>query len=50
GVALLMTLPAVSLPSLLMVKRVFPAKVLLFVAGSVTLVGILSGAVAMLVF
>jgi Predicted permeases len=50
GVALLMTLPAVSLPSLLMVKRVFPTKVLLFVAGSVALVGILSGAVAMLVF
>jgi uncharacterized membrane protein YraQ (UPF0718 family) len=50
GVALLMTLPAVSLPSLLMVKRVFPARVLLFVAGAVALIGILSGAVAMLIF
>lgn len=50
GVALLMTLPAVSLPSLLMVKRVFPTKVLLFVAASVTLVGILSGTIAMLIF
>lgn len=50
GVALLMTLPAVSLPSLLMVKRVFPTKVLLFVAASVALIGILSGAVAMLIF
>jgi hypothetical protein len=50
GVALLMTLPAVSLPSLLMVRRVFPTKVLLFVTASVALVGILSGAVAMLIF
>lgn len=50
GVALLMTLPAVSLPSLLMVKRVFPTKVLFFVAASVTLVGILSGTIAMLIF
>ncbi|WP_407305683.1 permease [Desulfosporosinus sp. SB140] len=50
GVALLMTLPAVSLPSLLMVKRVFSTKVLLFVATSVALVGIFSGAVAMLFF
>ncbi len=50
GVALLMTLPAISLPSLLMVRRVFPTKVLLFVAASVALVGILSGAIAMLIF
>lgn len=50
SVALLMTLPAVSLPSLLMVKRVFPTKILLFVAGSVVLIGILSGAVAILVW
>ena len=50
GVALLMTLPAVSLPSLLMVRRVFPTKVLLFVAASVALVGILSGAIAILIF
>lgn len=50
GVALLMTLPAVSLPSILMVKRVFSTKVLLFVAVSVAIVGILTGAVAMLIF
>ncbi|TGE32844.1 permease [Desulfosporosinus sp. Sb-LF] len=50
GVALLMTLPAISLPSLLMVKHVFPTKVLLFVGSAVALVGILSGVVAMLVF
>lgn len=50
GVALLMTLPAVSLPSLLMVKRVFPTKVLLFVAGAVVLIGILSGIVAMFIY
>lgn len=43
GVALMMTLPAVSIPSLLMVKRVFPTKVLLFVTGSVMAVGILTG-------
>lgn len=50
GVALLMTLPAISLPSLLMVKRVFPTKVLFFVAASVAMVGILSGTIAMLIF
>lgn len=41
--ALLLTLPAVSLPSLLMVSRSFPRKVLLFVAVSVVVVGVLSG-------
>jgi uncharacterized protein len=50
AVALLMTLPAVSLPSLLMVKRVFSTKVLLFVAGSVALIGMLSGTIAVLIF
>ncbi len=50
GVALLMTLPAVSLPSLIMVKRVFPKKVLLFVTGAVMFIGIISGVVAMLIF
>jgi uncharacterized membrane protein YraQ (UPF0718 family) len=50
GAALLMTLPAISLPSLLMVRRVFPTKVLFFVTALVTLVGILSGAVAMMIF
>lgn len=47
GVALLMTLPAVSLPSLIMIKRVFPLKVILFVAGSAVLLGILTGLGAM---
>lgn len=41
--ALLLTLPAVSLPSLFMVAKSFPKKVLLFVALSVIGVGILSG-------
>jgi uncharacterized membrane protein YraQ (UPF0718 family) len=41
--ALLLTLPAVSLPSLLMLSRSFPRKILLFVLGSVVLVGIVSG-------
>jgi uncharacterized membrane protein YraQ (UPF0718 family) len=41
--ALLLTLPAVSLPSLLMISRSFPKKVLLFVVCSVVFLGILSG-------
>jgi uncharacterized membrane protein YraQ (UPF0718 family) len=41
--ALLLTLPAISLPSLIMVSRSFPRKVILFVALSVVAVGILSG-------
>jgi uncharacterized membrane protein YraQ (UPF0718 family) len=41
--ALLLTLPAVSLPSLLMISRSFPKKVILFVACSVVFLGILSG-------
>lgn len=49
GVGLLMTLPAISLPSLLMVKRVFPIRVLLFLAGSVALFGILTGIISMLI-
>jgi hypothetical protein len=47
--ALLMTLPAVSLPSILIIKRVFPTKVLLFVLASVMVIGILSGFVATLI-
>ena len=43
GAALLVTLPAVSLPSLVMVGRAVPARVLLFIAGSVVLLGVLSG-------
>jgi uncharacterized membrane protein YraQ (UPF0718 family) len=41
--ALLLTLPALSLPSLLMVSRSFPRKILLFVLGSVIVVGLISG-------
>jgi len=41
--ALLLTLPSVSLPSLLMISKSFPKKVLLFVAASVVVLGILSG-------
>ncbi|TFE22725.1 permease [Cohnella luojiensis] len=41
--ALLLTLPAVSLPSLIMVSRSFPRRVILFVALSVVVVGVLSG-------
>lgn len=47
--ALLVTLPAVSLPSLIMVGKVFPKKVLFFVAGSVVLLGILSGVVGIFI-
>jgi uncharacterized membrane protein YraQ (UPF0718 family) len=41
--ALLLTLPAVSLPSLLMLSRSFPRRILLFTLGSVIVAGILSG-------
>jgi hypothetical protein len=47
--ALLLTLPAVSLPSLLMISKSFPKKVTLFVAGAVVVIGILSGITGMLV-
>ena len=43
---LLTTLPAVSLPSLLMVGRSLPVRVLVFVAVSVAVLGLLSGAAA----
>ncbi len=43
---LLSTLPAISLPSLLMVSRHFPRRVLIFVAGSVCVLGILAGLAA----
>lgn len=49
GVALLLTLPAVSLPSLIMVKRVFPLRVLVCVAGLVAVAGILAGTLAMVI-
>jgi uncharacterized membrane protein YraQ (UPF0718 family) len=44
--ALLITLPVLSLPSLLMVRRVFPAQVLAASVGVVALVGLLTAAVA----
>jgi uncharacterized protein len=44
--ALMMTLPAVSVPSLLMVRKAFPAKVLWMVLGMVILAGIITGLVA----
>lgn len=43
--ALLLALPSVSLPSLLLVAKSYPKKVLFFVAGSVILLSILSGIV-----
>jgi uncharacterized membrane protein YraQ (UPF0718 family) len=45
--ALLLTLPVVSLPSLLIVYKSFPKRVLLFVTGSVVFLGILSGIAGM---
>jgi uncharacterized membrane protein YraQ (UPF0718 family) len=47
--ALLLTLPSVSLPSLLMISKSFPKKVILFVCISVVLLGILSGIVGVIV-
>lgn len=47
--ALLLTLPAVSLPSMLMVARSFPRKALLFVFASVVVIGIAAGIVGGLV-
>ncbi|WP_240633396.1 permease [Paenibacillus montanisoli] len=41
--ALLVTLPAVSLPSLLMLSRAFPRKILLLVLGTVITIGIACG-------
>lgn len=46
--ALLLTLPAVSLPSLLMVSRAFPRRILLLVLGSVIAGGIVSGIIGAL--
>ncbi|WP_371377197.1 permease [Sporomusa aerivorans] len=47
--ALLITLPAVSLPSILILKNAFPAKILLFVLAAVAVAGIISGLIAPLV-
>lgn len=46
---LLITLPSTSLPSLLLVRKVFPRKVLFFVAGAVATLGIISGILAMII-
>ncbi|OLF54428.1 permease [Pseudomonas chlororaphis] len=43
AVALLMTLPSISLPSLLMLRKDFDARVLVTVAGLTMLVGVVSG-------
>ena len=43
AVALLMTLPSVSLPSLLMLRKDFDARVLVTVAGLTMLVGVVCG-------
>ena len=45
---LLITLPAVSLPSLLIVRRAFSQKVLVFVGVAVVIIGIVSGVLGML--
>jgi uncharacterized membrane protein YraQ (UPF0718 family) len=47
--ALLMTLPSTSFPSLLLVKRVFPRKVLVFVGVGVAVIGIVSGLLGMFI-
>ncbi len=48
AVALLMTLPSVSLPSLLMLRKSFDTHVLVTVAALTTLVGVISGLLAMI--
>ncbi|MED4204886.1 permease [Neobacillus mesonae] len=45
--ALLLALPSISLPSLLLVAKSYPKKVLFFVAGSVVVLSILSGIAGM---
>lgn len=46
--ALSLTLPALSIPSLLMVRKAFPGRVLAFVTVSVVVLGIVSGIIGML--
>lgn len=50
AMALLMTLPAISLPTLFIVRKVFPRRVLATVLGCVFAVGIVAGISAMLLF
>ncbi|PLT28006.1 permease [Peribacillus deserti] len=47
--ALLLTLPAISLPSVIMVAKSYPGKVLLFVISSVVILGIISGLAGMFI-
>ena len=48
ALALLITLPAVSLPSLIMLRKSFPAKALWLTAGLVALSGVIVGSIALL--
>lgn len=48
GLALLITLPALSVPSLLMLRGVFPARILWLTLGLIILCGTLTGALALL--
>lgn len=48
--SLLLTLPAISLPSMLMTRRAFPAKLLAVTAGTVAVVGIVAGITAQNLF
>ncbi|MFZ5645339.1 MAG: permease [Bacillota bacterium] len=48
--ALLLTLPTISLPSLFIVKKAFPARVLVFVTISVIALGLAGGLIAKFVF
>lgn len=48
--ALIMTLPAVSLPSLAMLGRIFSLRIRLIIGGAVALFGIIAGLVAMWIF
>lgn len=50
GAALLMTLPAISLPSLAMLGRVFSMRIRLIIAIGVVFVGIIAGLAAKLIF
>ena len=47
AMALLMTLPAVSLPSLIMLRKSFPAKALWLTGGLVALGGVITGTLAL---
>ena len=50
GAALMMTLPAISLPSLAMLGKVFSLRIRLVIALSVVLAGIIAGFIAKLIF